>query len=218
MPAGSRSRRSVLAPCGFRRCPTTLPVPDVTLRTPRLILEPLLATHAEALYPGLRDPALYTFLPKGRPTSLDELRARFARLEGRASPDGTQRWLNWAARLAPPSLTPEATPPAPLATPYVGQFEATVHPDRTATIAYFVFASAQRTGLGAEGAAAVVAHLFAAGVDTVFAYIDTRNQPSIRLVEKLGFERARFIENADYFRGSASHEHVYRKDGQATSD
>lgn len=213
---------------------------DLTLRSPRLVLEPLVAAHAEALYPALAEPALYTFLPKGPPASLAELRARFERLESRTSPDGTQRWLNWAARLAEDGVEQRATPhldvggaaaqvvqsdgvsgpvvPRPGAqstlapAPYVGLFEATVLPDRTACIAYFVFATAQRSGHGARGAGMVVSYLLAQGVDSVLAYIDTRNTASIRLVEKIGLRRVRLIENADHFRGSASHEYVYRRD------
>lgn len=197
-------------------------VHDLTLRSPRLILEPLVGAHAEALYPALADPALYTFLPKDPPASLAELRVRFERLESRTSPDGTQRWLNWAARPVgdgveeveerATALQGADAPPTLARARYVGLFEATVYPDRTACIAYFVLATAQRSGHGACGAGMVLSYLFAQGVDSVLAYIDTRNTASIRLVEKVGLRRVRLIENADHFRGSASNEYVYRRD------
>lgn len=43
------------------------------------------------------------------------------------------------------------------------------------------------------------------------AFIDTRNQPSIRLVTRLGFRQVRTIENADHFKGSSSDEVVFEK-------
>lgn len=197
-------------------------MPDLTLHTPRLVLEPLVRVHAALLYPGLRDPALYTFIPKEPPASVETLAARFERLERRASPDGSERWLNWAARRADaPAVgasgagtsgadASAAGATAPDASAYVGQLEATVSPDGTASIAYFVFASAQRTGYGAEGALAVVSFLFGEGVSAVLAYLDTRNVASMKLVEKIGFRRDRIIEKADYFKGSSSDEYVYR--------
>ena len=42
------------------------------------------------------------------------------------------------------------------------------------------------------------------------ALIDTGNARSIHLVETLGFERAERIDDADHFKGAASHEYRYR--------
>jgi RimJ/RimL family protein N-acetyltransferase len=71
----------------------------VALETPRLTLEPLRPTHAEEMAPLLADERLYTFTG-GRPPTLDELRARYARQAAGRSPDGVERWCNWIA--APP--------------------------------------------------------------------------------------------------------------------
>lgn len=167
------------------------------LATPRLVLEPLVAAHAERLFEGMSSPTLYTFIPQEPPRSIEALRARYERLEGRASPDGTERWLNWAARHDDG--------------PYVGLVEATVYADGRASIAYFVFAPFAGRGYGAEGTARVVQHLADdLGVRVVEAHIDTRNVASQRLVERVGFTRVGELRDADHFKGASSDEYVYR--------
>jgi [ribosomal protein S5]-alanine N-acetyltransferase len=168
-----------------------------TLHTSRLTLEPLVAAHAEMLFEGMSAPTLYTFIPHEPPRSIEALRARYERLEARASPDGTERWLNWAARLDGGA--------------YVGLVEATVYPDGRASIAYFVFVPFAGNGYGAEGTACVVRHLVDdLGVRAVEAHIDTRNVASQRLVERVGFTRVGEIRDADHFKGASSDEYVYR--------
>ena len=71
-----------------------------TLQTARLTLEPQCAVHAAAMFAVLSDPAIYEY-ENAPPASVDALRARYAFLEGRRSPDGSQQWLNWVARLRP---------------------------------------------------------------------------------------------------------------------
>ena len=170
---------------------------DDLLRSPRLVLEPLVPAHAEALFAGFADPRLYTWIPTDPPASIDALRDRYRRLATRSSPDGRERWLNWAARLAE----------API---YVGLFEATVRSDATASLAYFVFSEHARRGYGVEGAGVVVDHLFeSVRVRAIRANIDTRNLASIRLVERLGFVRESLVLQADHFKGAASDELVF---------
>ncbi|MFS8066852.1 MAG: GNAT family N-acetyltransferase [Byssovorax sp.] len=161
------------------------------------MLEPLVPAHAEALFTGFADPRLYPYIPTDPPASIDALRDRCRRLATRASPDGRERWLNWAARLAA----------API---YVGLFEATVRPDATASLAYFVFSEHARRGDGVEGGGAVVDHLFeSVRVGAVRANIDTRNLASIRLIERLGFVQKSLVIQADHFKGAASDELVF---------
>lgn len=168
----------------------------VHLASARLALEPLVAGHADALFAILSDPALYAFVPGDPPASVASLRARYLRLEARRSPDGRERWLNWAVRLVDG--------------PYVGRVEATVQHDWRASIAYFVGTDFARRGYGAEAVAAVVHYLVdALRVRGVEARIDTRNVASQRLVEHVGLRRTRVERNADHFKGSSSDEFVY---------
>ncbi len=170
--------------------------------TQRLMLEPLGAGHAERLFSLLSDPALYTFLPGDPPVSVEALHERYERLEWRRSPDGKELWLNWAARQESGT--------------YVGLVEATVRADASAQIAYFVFHPFQRQGFAAEAVEAVVMHLKNdIGVETARALLDTRNEASWRLLERLGFKRTRTIKNADHFKGSSSDEFEYMRDLRA---
>ncbi|MBZ0269264.1 GNAT family N-acetyltransferase, partial [bacterium] len=63
-----------------------------TLHTPLCTLEPLTALHAPEMFPVLSDPAIYEF-ENEPPESEEWLERRYRFLEGRASPDGTERWL-----------------------------------------------------------------------------------------------------------------------------
>jgi ribosomal-protein-alanine N-acetyltransferase len=168
----------------------------VTLRTPILALEPLRASHAAEMFDHLSNPDHYTFIPQNPPTSLEVLRERYERLETRRSPNGEQLWLNWAIRLA----TGEAA----------GLIQATVYPDGRGAMAYELFQAFQGRGIATEAMRAVLDHLRAkARLARATALVDTRNVKSIRLLERLGFERKRFIKDADTFKGSTSDEFEY---------
>jgi RimJ/RimL family protein N-acetyltransferase len=170
---------------------------DLSLVTERLILEPLVVSHAQTLYPLLCDERLYTYIPEEPPTSVDALAARYQRLEARRSPDGQQVWLNWAARLRAGSS-------------YVGTFQATIMPDQTALLAYMIFPSQQRQGYAREGGRRVIEHLAREhDVRLIVSEIDTRNRASISVVEALGFVRVAERPAADFFKGAVSDEYRY---------
>ena len=172
------------------------------IATQRLLLEPLSAGHAERLVAPLSEPALYAFLPADPPVSVEALHERYGRLEARRSPDGKELWLNWAARQESGT--------------YVGLVEATVRADASTQIAYFVFRPFQRQGFAAEAVEAVLTHLKNdIGIEMVRALLDTRNEASWRLLERLGFKRQRTIKDADHFKGAASDEYEYVRDLRA---
>jgi ribosomal-protein-alanine N-acetyltransferase len=167
----------------------------VALQTPNLVLEPLKPAHADEIFPHLSDPALYTYVPQDPPADIERVRARYARLEHGRSADGQDLWLNWVikdkARIA-------------------GTVQATVVPDRTALIAYERYAPFAHKGVAAEAVGAMIAHLKdELETRVVRALVDTRNAPSIRLLERLGFERKRTIKDADHFKGATSDEYEY---------
>lgn len=172
--------------------------PDMPLTTTRLLLEPLVVAHAQALYPLLQDERLYTYIPQDPPPSLDALTARYHRLATRRSPDGQQVWLNWAARLRTGQQ------------PFVGTFEATIEPDRTALLAYLIVPQHQGQGYAREGGTRVLEHLVHDhGVRLVVAEIDTRNRASLGVVEALGFVRVAERPAVDVFKGAVSDEYRY---------
>lgn len=174
---------------------------EATLRTKRLLLEPLQAEHAPLLHESLRDERLYRFMPQEPPDSLRALERRYSMLSSRRSPDGREAWLNFALRLRQPAWS---------APTYVGTLQATVLPDRVAYIAYTMFVPFQRKGYAMEGCVRLVEHLIGDYlVRVVVAEIDTRNVASIALSEALGFERVSTTIGADHFKGSISDEFRY---------
>lgn len=147
-----------------------------TLSTVRLRLEPLGTAHAEAMFAVLGDPAIYEY-ENARPASVEALRARYARLESRRSPDGRQQWLNWALRLT-------TAPDQPL----IGYVQATVD-EQTAAIAYELGSAWWRQGLAFEAVQAMIGELAAQyGVRRLRAVFKRANHRSLRLLERLQFE------------------------------
>lgn len=141
-----------------------------------LRLEPQTAAHAEAMFAVLSDPAIYAH-ENNPPPSIEWLRARFARLESRQSPDGREQWLNWVIRL------PSAGP--------IGYVQATVHGDASATIAYVLASAHWGQGLACRAVDAMIAELAVQhGVTRLRAVLRAGNLRSLRLLGRLGFSRA----------------------------
>lgn len=138
-----------------------------------VVLEPQVAAHAPELLAVLSDPRLYTYLDDQPPLDEASLRARLSRLEARQSPDGAERWLNWVVRAGEP---------------LVGYVQATVSPDRTASIGYVIGAGHWRRGYGRAAVSAMLAELAEVyAVTRATATIDHRNEGSRRLLLTLGF-------------------------------
>ncbi|MEO5881343.1 MAG: GNAT family N-acetyltransferase [Caldimonas sp.] len=168
-----------------------------------LVLEPLVAAHAEAMFALLSDPALYRYIDEAPPPDVEQLRARYARLERRASPDGRQRWLNWVVR-APGG-------------PPLGFVQATVLDDGSAWIAYLLGSVHQGRGHATLATAAMLAHLESEhGARRLLANVEGDNLPSIRLLQRLGF-RAATRPEASLHRPTPS-ERIFVRDGLANAD
>lgn len=166
-----------------------------TLATPRLTLEPLTPSHADAMFDGFADRELYRWIDAQPPADVEDLRQRFARISNPYSPTG-QLWLNWAARITNGE--------------YVGVIEATVRPDRVVFLAYYVFTRFTRQGIASEACGAVIEHLWRAyDAREIRADMDYRNVPSRCLIEALGFVRRRH-KLATTFRGEPSVDYRYR--------
>lgn len=150
--------------------------PMRTLATDRLILEPLVAAHADAMFAVLSDPAIYAY-ENAPPRSADWLRERYARLESRRSGDGTEQWLNWVVRL-------RGDVP-------IGYVQATVPASRRALIAYEFGSAWWGQGYAREATQAMIDELVAHHDARGFAAVlKCANFRSLRLLERLGFARA----------------------------
>jgi [ribosomal protein S5]-alanine N-acetyltransferase len=155
-----------------------------TLHTDRLVLEPRVAAHADALYPILADPRQRAFHDDD-PVSLEALRERFRQGESYRSPDGREHWLNWALVLRDSGSDA------------IGFVQATVQEDGRAWVAYQVATALWGRGLASEAVGAMVEHLTAHyAVTQCMATVDQRNQRSWRLLERLGFLRADAVQAA----------------------
>ena len=139
-----------------------------------IILEPQVEAHAAEMFNVLSDPAIYEF-ENSPPESLQWLTGRFRKLESRASPDGSEQWLNWVIRLPTGQLA--------------GYVQATITGDGTAHIAYELASRYWRQGIGSAAVRAMLAEL--AGnyrVSRCVATLKARNFRSLGLLERLGFE------------------------------
>jgi [ribosomal protein S5]-alanine N-acetyltransferase len=146
------------------------------IETGALTLVPQTVAHAEEMFVVLSDPAIYEY-ENEPPPSVEWLRARFAKLESRRSPDGQDRWLNWVIRLASSQL--------------IGYVQATVRPDGSAATAYVLASAFWGRGLGRQAVEAMITELGERYQVRAFsAVLKRENLRSLRLLERIGFSPA----------------------------
>ncbi len=171
--------------------------PDEVLFTQRLRLEPMCADHAPVLFDLWQEAEIYAYVPEDPPVSLEWLTERYRKLETRQSAAGDQAWLQWAVR-----LRRDSTPPT-----YIGRIEATVEPSEPTVLAWMLGSTWWRQGFATEAMTLVMDQLALAwGVTRAYVEIDERNAASLALASRLGFEEFARIEDADFFKGTTSHE------------
>jgi len=145
------------------------------LRTERLVLEPQVQAHAEAMFEVLSDPAIYEY-ENEPPQSLAWLRERFGKLESRMSADNSQHWLNWVVRGERDVM---------------GYVQATVHGDGHADVAYVLASRFWGQGFAHEAVQAMLQELRERyEVRRAVAVFKARNDRSRRLLQRLRFEGA----------------------------
>jgi RimJ/RimL family protein N-acetyltransferase len=145
------------------------------LESERLVLEPLRPEHAEELAPVLDDVSLHRFIG-GEPMGLEELRARFERQARGWSPDGRDRWLNWAVRERAPRRA-------------IGTVQATVTSSESGTVAelaWVIGSSHQREGFAREAAGVTAEWLRTRGVHDLCAHIHPGNDASMAVARSVG--------------------------------
>ena len=168
------------------------------LETERFILEPLCREHAAHLFHVLSDARIYRFIPQEPPSSMSALEARYEQLERGAPPSGKDLWLNWAISLKEQNA-------------YIGTLQATVFENRSSLLAYELSPAFWGLGYATEACSRVIECLFADyNVTEIRAEVDTRNEASFRLLERLSFKRIKMSKGADFFKGRSSDEYIYR--------
>ncbi|MDR6200783.1 RimJ/RimL family protein N-acetyltransferase [Microbacterium sp. SORGH_AS428] len=140
-----------------------------------LILTPLQAVDADAMFVVLQDRELYSFTG-GEPATIDALRARYARQAGGVSPDGSQLWLNWIIRMSDEP---------------VGYVQATVAPRQgrvVAELAWVIGTQWQGRGLATRSALMMQTWLRDRGVDRFTASIHPQHAASASVAVWLGLQ------------------------------
>jgi RimJ/RimL family protein N-acetyltransferase len=169
-----------------------------------LIITELQPDDALRLFTPFCDRELYTYIPGKVPASAEELRARFERICIGHSPDGNEVWRNWVASA---KTTGECC----------GYFQATII-GTDAMLAYFTFMPYQRQGLAKEGINAIIKYLSENfPIQKFVLEMDTRNLPSTRLAESLGFGWIKTTDNVCELNGVWSHEFRFEKNAVGTA-
>ncbi|MCX5297117.1 GNAT family N-acetyltransferase [Streptomyces sp. NBC_00193] len=152
------------------------------IRTGRLTLLPLEASHAAEMAAVLGDPELHAFIG-GTPLTESELRTRYTRLVA-GSPDPAVTWCNWVVRLdSEDCLT--------------GTVQATVSGD-TAETAWVVGTPWQRRGIAVEATRAMVEWLGKeAGVCTVIAHVHPDHTASAAVATRVGLTATDRVEDGE---------------------
>lgn len=160
------------------------------IATPRLLLEPLLGAHAEALFAAMQDPRLYRWISALPPPSREALEQRWdAASRHVCTADGTMN-LDWAVRRVSDGL-------------YVGKLDAEIQRDNVATnIGYLLFVPFWNQGYATEAVRGVATHLELLGVVEQRALVTLGNDASERVLVKAGFSRIRVISDNDTIRGA----------------
>jgi [ribosomal protein S5]-alanine N-acetyltransferase len=146
-----------------------------------ITLHPFHAALADALFDALQDPALYDYIDDAPPIDREGYRARCKRLEHTYSPDGTERWLNWAVKAD---------------NEIVGYVQATVYAatntgTRDAEFAYAIHSSQWGQGVAHEACTQMLSLLQSElGVTRLWLTILNTNTRSLRLAQRLGLREA----------------------------
>ncbi|WP_206244164.1 GNAT family N-acetyltransferase [Novosphingobium terrae] len=135
----------------------------------RVALRPRLASDAEALFPTMSDPEMMRWWSRAPFETVEELHAYFA-------PDDGSSWRSWAIVRAGDDQA-------------IGFVASGQKREGVAEIGYLLAKDAQGRGYAREALTLLIHQLFAEGQRRIFADVDPDNQPSIALLNALGFTR-----------------------------
>lgn len=152
--------------------------------------------HAEQLYFQLSDPRLYEYLEDDIPT-LSQLKHQFKFAALEKSPDNDAMiWLKWVAVL------PQRQ--------YVGVVEIGIFEDGYAEIGFMTFVDYQNRGLAFNYCSLAIAQAQKRfDFPALYASVNEQNQPSRKVIEKLGFTLHTVNQNAEFIKGKVSDELIY---------
>ena len=149
--------------------------------TERLTIEPRTVEHAASLCAALADESVGRWIGGPEVTTVDAMIERIAYVNDADASQWGETWLNW-------TVVADAEPERPI----IGRVEATVHhrTPRTAEVAYLFGPAWSGRGYATEATGWMLDVLRDEhAVAAVYATVDPQNAPSIRLLDRLGFER-----------------------------
>jgi RimJ/RimL family protein N-acetyltransferase len=147
----------------------------MTLKTDRLTILPLRASHAEQLS-DLLDPKVNVhFQPEDVPTTVAALRDQFARMEA------ASRGTRISGAYLPCTVTLSRSGQA------IGRVEALVH-GQDAEVSFVFVADAWGHGYASEAVGALASKLKRDGVERLWACVTPGNTASLALCRRLSFE------------------------------
>ena len=162
---------------------------NVTIATPRLRLEPLGERHAERLFEGLREPAIYEWISQQPSPDLAHLRARWARVAQFPMTGVDVLDFGWAVQRIADGA-------------WIGKMDAEVTTRGVATNVGYAFVPAYwGHGYATEAVTALSEHLRCHGAVEQHATVTLGNDASCRVLERAGFLRERVIPGNDRLRG-----------------
>ncbi len=159
------------------------------IETPRLLLQPLMGSHADAAFGPLQDDAIYQWISMKKPRSVESLREHWTRLESRRAPDGSSLWPMWAVTTREHGAL-------------IGCVDADIEDDCLCTnFGYYFFPEFWGRGFATEAVQAAADHLLRQGVSQLVATVTVGNLASGQVLRKAGFSFSRIIPDNDTLRG-----------------
>jgi RimJ/RimL family protein N-acetyltransferase len=155
----------------------------------RLLIEPLLGSHADLLFEAMSEPRIYRWISALPPPTLEHLQRRWTAAESHGSNSEGEIDLNWAVRRSSDGR-------------YIGKLDAAVAKNKVATnVGYIVFLPFWNQGYATEAVRALASYLERQGVVEQRALVTQGNDASARVLTKSGFVRTRVIPDNDTIRG-----------------
>lgn len=168
-----------------------------SLKTSRLNVRPLVGSDAEAAFAPLQNDAVYQWISMDKPDDMDRLCARWARLETRLSPDGTEAWPTWAITTSEHGTM-------------IGRVDAVIDNAQMCTnFGYYLFPHFWGHGFATEAVKATADHLLQQGLRRLVATVTVGNLSSGRVLQKAGFCLNRILPGNGTLRGNLVDDEEY---------
>lgn len=159
------------------------------IQTPRLLISPIMGSHADAAFGPMQDDAIYEWISMNKPRTVETLRANWTRLESRLSTEGADAWPVWAVTRRSDGVL-------------IGEVDAVVDDHRVCTnLGYYFFPDFWGQGYASEAVCAVADHLVQQGIHRLVATVTAGNQASAQVLKKAGFAFNAILPDNDTLRG-----------------